>query len=133
MWQPFAGWSCGSRGALLLAWQTRVSSHCPLRKCRENSFPGWSDSLIHSALLDLRLTVQLLPINVKTGEKKSSGKYTEGRRPLSFTPQNSPGSASLLLSVSMCCSGIAGCYEKSRDQRGNHLTHLLKVPEVSTG
>lgn len=44
--------------------------------------PGWSDSLIHSALLDLRLTVQLLPINVKTrrGQKKENEKKKEKRR-----------------------------------------------------
>lgn len=63
------------------AWQTRVSSYCPLRKFGENRFPGWSDSLIHCALLDLRLTVQLLPINMKTHNNKKKeevGGSTDG-------------------------------------------------------
>lgn len=69
-------YSCQCPFMVFRAWQTRVSLHCSRRKCRENSLPGWSDSLIHSALLDLRLTVQLLPINVKTrrGQKKRKRK-----------------------------------------------------------
>lgn len=67
--------SCECPFIVFGAWQTRVSAHCALRKCRENSFPGWSDSLIHSALLDLRLTVQLLPINMKT--RNNSGQKGE--------------------------------------------------------
>lgn len=41
---------------------------------------GWSNLLIHSALLDLRLTVQLLPIKVETQKKRGN---TERRKPLS--------------------------------------------------
>lgn len=71
-----AGEHCSCEGSFMVfrAWHTRVSALCPPRKCRERSFPGWSHSLIHSALLDLRLAVQLLPINVKTREK---GKNTQ--------------------------------------------------------
>lgn len=74
-------YSCQCPFMVFRAWQTRVSLHCSRRKCRENSLPGWSDSLIHSALLDLRLTVQLLPINVKTrrGQKKKTKKKEKKR------------------------------------------------------
>lgn len=73
--------SCQCPFMVFRAWQTRVSSHCARRKCRENSLPGWSDSLIHSALLDLRLTVQLLPINVKTRRKREGTRRRGRRRP----------------------------------------------------
>lgn len=75
-------YSCQCPFMVFRAWQTRVSLHCSRRKCRENSLPGWSDSLIHSALLDLRLTVQLLPINVKTrrGQKKKKTKKKKEKR-----------------------------------------------------
>lgn len=81
--------SCECSFMVFGAWQTRVSSYCPLRKCGENRFPGWSDSLIHCALLDLRLTVQLLPINMKTHNNKKEeeevgGVQTGRRRPMSF-------------------------------------------------
>lgn len=46
--------------------------------------------------------------------------------------------SSLCFLVCLFFQGIGGCYsycaaEKSEDQWGNHLTHLLKVSEVSTG
>lgn len=69
--------SCECSFVVFGAWNTRVSPHCAQRKCRESSLLGWSDLLIHSALLDLRLTVQLLPIKVETQKKRGN---TEKRR-----------------------------------------------------
>lgn len=63
--------SCECSFVVFRAWNSRVSPYCVQRKCRENSLLGWSDLLIHSALLDLRLTVQLLPIKVETQKKRA--------------------------------------------------------------
>lgn len=84
--------SCCKHGSVALvnvhSWfsehgNARVSPYCAQRKCRENSLPGWSDLLIHPALLDLRLTVQLLPIKVETQKKRGSPERR--RRPPSYT------------------------------------------------
>lgn len=85
--------SCECSFVVFRACNTQVSPYCAQRKCRENSLLGWSDLLIHSALLDLRLTVQLLPIKVET-QKKRGNTERRRRRPLSYSPLMESGGTS---------------------------------------